>query len=150
MPAAYLTTPADVIKTRLQSEAKKGYSTYTGNVDAFRKILAEEGPKALFKGGLARVLRSSPQFGVTLVAYETLQTAFPYSALDKSVKKTAPTLLEQNEDITRVRARNALKVGPRNGSSRLAIHSLTFPPPSSRGQILLDVHENIAVTKKGP
>lgn len=48
-------------------------------MDAFRKISVEEGPKALFKGGLARVLRSSPQFGVTLVAYETLQTTFPVS-----------------------------------------------------------------------
>lgn len=87
MPAAYLTTPADVIKTRLQSEAKKGHTTYTGNIDAFTKIVAEEGPRAMFKGGLARVLRSSPQFGVTLVAYETLQTAFPvclYSFLNSS------------------------------------------------------------------
>ena len=33
----------------------------------------EEGFKALFKGGPARVLRSSPQFGFTLVAYEYLQ-----------------------------------------------------------------------------
>jgi len=40
MPAAYLTTPADVIKTRLQSEARKGESTYKGVVDAFRKIRA--------------------------------------------------------------------------------------------------------------
>jgi solute carrier family 25 aspartate/glutamate transporter 12/13 len=80
MPAAYLTTPADVIKTRLQSEAKKGYTTYSGNVDAFTKIVAEEGARALFKGGIARVLRSSPQFGVTLVAYETLQAKFPVSS----------------------------------------------------------------------
>lgn len=32
----------------------------------------EEGFKAFFKGGPARVLRSSPQFGFTLVAYEYL------------------------------------------------------------------------------
>ncbi len=38
MPAAYLTTPADVIKTRLQSEAKKGETHYKGVTDAFRKI----------------------------------------------------------------------------------------------------------------
>lgn len=73
MPAAYLVTPADVIKTRLQVQAKKGQQTYNGIGDAFRKILKEEGPKAFFKGGLARILRSSPQFGVTLAAYEALQ-----------------------------------------------------------------------------
>ena len=70
MPSAYLTTPADVVKTRLQSEARKGDTHYKGVLDAFRKIPAEEGFGALFKGGPARVLRSSPQFGVTLVAYE--------------------------------------------------------------------------------
>ena len=32
----------------------------------------EEGFKAFFKGGPARILRSSPQFGFTLVAYEYL------------------------------------------------------------------------------
>lgn len=66
MPSAYLTTPADVVKTRLQTEARKGETHYKGLLDALRKIPAEEGFGALFKGGLARVLRSSPQFGVTL------------------------------------------------------------------------------------
>jgi hypothetical protein len=32
----------------------------------------EEGFAALFKGGPARVIRSSPQFGFTLLAYEYL------------------------------------------------------------------------------
>lgn len=50
-----------MIKTRLQSEARKGESHYNGMRDCFTKILTEEGPRALFKGGLARVLRSSPQ-----------------------------------------------------------------------------------------
>jgi solute carrier family 25 aspartate/glutamate transporter 12/13 len=61
-----------VVKTRLQVEAKKGESNYKGLFDAFRKILREEGPRALFKGGPARVIRSSPQFGFTLLAYEQL------------------------------------------------------------------------------
>lgn len=51
MPAAYLVTPADVIKTRLQVASRKGESTYNGIRDAFKKILKEEGPKAFFKGG---------------------------------------------------------------------------------------------------
>lgn len=50
MPAASLVTPADVIKTRLQVAARAGQTTYTGVMDCFRKILREEGPKALWKG----------------------------------------------------------------------------------------------------
>lgn len=38
----------------------------------------EEGFKALFKGGPARILRSSPQFGFTLVAYEYLHKVRKY------------------------------------------------------------------------
>lgn len=73
IPAASLTTPADVIKTRLQVEARRGQQTYSGIVDCFWKILRTEGPRAFAKGALARVFRSSPQFGVTLLTYEALQ-----------------------------------------------------------------------------
>ncbi|XP_058064276.1 calcium-binding mitochondrial carrier protein Aralar1 isoform X1 [Anopheles bellator] len=73
IPAASLVTPADVIKTRLQVVARTGQTTYTGVMDAVRKIMAEEGPRAFWKGTVARVFRSSPQFGVTLVTYELLQ-----------------------------------------------------------------------------
>ncbi len=77
MPAAYLTTPCDVIKTRLQVEARKGETKYTSLRHCARTIWAEEGFRAFFKGGPARVLRSSPQFGFTLAAYEVLQTLLP-------------------------------------------------------------------------
>ncbi|KAJ3065055.1 mitochondrial aspartate-glutamate transporter agc1 [Podochytrium sp. JEL0797] len=73
IPAAYLVTPADVIKTRLQVAARSGDTVYNGLMDAGRKIYAEEGPRAFFKGGVARVLRSSPQFGVTLASFEVIQ-----------------------------------------------------------------------------
>jgi solute carrier family 25 aspartate/glutamate transporter 12/13 len=36
----------------------------------------EEGPKAFWKGTAARICRSSPQFGVTLLTYELLQRIF--------------------------------------------------------------------------
>lgn len=73
MPAAYLTTPCDVIKTRLQVEARKGEATYTGLRHAAKTIYQQEGFKAFFKGGPARIMRSSPQFGFTLAGYEVLQ-----------------------------------------------------------------------------
>jgi len=80
-PAAFLTTPADVIKTRLQVREKTDGSTnYKGLFDCGRKVAQEEGFRALFKGGPLRVMRSSPQFGVTLLAYEQLQSfGRPYS-----------------------------------------------------------------------
>lgn len=42
----------------------------------------EEGFKALFKGGPARIIRSSPQFGFTLVAYEYLHKVRFYRTFD--------------------------------------------------------------------
>ncbi|RUS72268.1 hypothetical protein EGW08_019969 [Elysia chlorotica] len=76
MPAAFFPTPADVIKTRLQVAARSGQTSYNGVIDCARKIYAEEGFGAFWKGGPARVFRSSPQFGVTLLTYELLQRAF--------------------------------------------------------------------------
>ncbi|XP_059174413.1 electrogenic aspartate/glutamate antiporter SLC25A13, mitochondrial-like isoform X3 [Physella acuta] len=76
MPAAFLPTPADVIKTRLQVAARKGQTTYKGVIDCAKKIYAEEGMGAFWKGAPARVFRSSPQFGVTLLTYELLQRVF--------------------------------------------------------------------------
>lgn len=50
VPAASLVTPADVIKTRLQVVARSGQTTYNGVWDATKKIMAEEGPRAFWKG----------------------------------------------------------------------------------------------------
>ncbi|CAD6971979.1 unnamed protein product, partial [Tilletia controversa] len=111
MPAAFLTTPADVIKTRLQVEARKGQSSYKGITDCAVKIMKEEGFKAFYKGSMARVLRSSPQFGATLVAYEYLQTLLPYPFSAKTDGDKA-TLRHGDarpwEDPARQHARTAL------------------------------------------
>ncbi|KAG7767291.1 hypothetical protein KL946_001390 [Ogataea haglerorum] len=77
MPAAYFTTPCDVIKTRLQVESRPGEKAYKNIADAFTRILKEEGFSALFKGGIARICRSSPQFGFTLASYELFQSWIP-------------------------------------------------------------------------
>ncbi|KAE8233509.1 hypothetical protein CF326_g1446 [Tilletia indica] len=110
MPAAFLTTPADVIKTRLQVEARKGQSSYKGITDCAVKIMKEEGFKAFYKGSMARVLRSSPQFGATLVAYEYLQALLPYPFSAKS--GDSATLRHGDarpwEDPARQHARTAL------------------------------------------
>jgi hypothetical protein len=78
--AAASTTPADVIKTRLQVVTREGELAYSGISDCVIKILKHEGPSAFFKGSGMRVFRSSPQFGITLLAYEKLASFFALSA----------------------------------------------------------------------
>ena len=122
MPAAYLTTPCDVIKTRLQVEARKGETKYTSLRHCAATIYKEEGFKAFFKGGPARVLRSSPQFAFTLAAYEVLQNAFPYPGSAKSGEASdlkasvsgriepGLGLPEAKAPLPYLRSRNALKI----------------------------------------
>lgn len=115
MPAAYLTTPCDVIKTRLQVEARKGDTSYTGVRDAATKVFREEGFGAFFKGGAARVLRSSPQFGFTLAGYELLQGLLPLPGEEKEhgprgSLEPAAGLQEAKAPLPYLRSRNALKI----------------------------------------
>ncbi|KAI0471614.1 calcium-binding mitochondrial carrier protein Aralar1 [Xylariaceae sp. FL0804] len=116
MPAAYLTTPCDVIKTRLQVEARKGDTNYTGLRHCAQTILKEEGFKAFFKGGPARILRSSPQFGFTLASYEVLQSLLPFPGKEKAehvhtgVAEVVSTIKERDVASPHARSRNALKI----------------------------------------
>ncbi len=117
MPAAYLTTPCDVIKTRLQVEARKGESSYTSLRHCAKTVWKEEGFKAFFKGGPARILRSSPQFGFTLAAYEVLQGLLPLPGGEKKdqaphmgVAVSSAGLPGQEGPLSYLRSRNALKI----------------------------------------
>lgn len=118
MPAAYFTTPCDVIKTRLQVEARKGEQIYNGLVDCARKVWRDEGFKAFFKGGPARIFRSSPQFGFTLAAYEVLGKLLPYPGGEEAEAKKTLTrriepgvgLREATAPLPYLRSRNALKI----------------------------------------
>ncbi|KAJ7631241.1 mitochondrial carrier domain-containing protein [Roridomyces roridus] len=99
---------ADVVKTRLQVEARKGQTHYKGLQDAFVQICRPRGGvRALFKGGPARVIRSSPQFAFTLMSYEMFKKMYPWDAKPPQVE-TALTL--RPDDMSKVRARNALKI----------------------------------------
>lgn len=112
MPAAYLTTPCDVIKTRLQVETRKGETSYTSLRHCAKTILKEEGFMAFFKGGPARIMRSSPQFGFTLAAYEMLQNTFPMpgTAQEVSPNVQSESLTSATAPLPYLRSRNALKL----------------------------------------
>ncbi|KAF7712213.1 Mitochondrial carrier protein, calcium-binding [Penicillium ucsense] len=114
MPAAYLTTPCDVIKTRLQVEARKGETKYTGLRHCATTVWKEEGLKAFFKGGPARILRSSPQFGFTLAAYEVLQKLLPMPGSEEvspsGQVEPGVGLQGAKAPLPYLRSRNALKL----------------------------------------
>lgn len=116
MPAAYLTTPCDVIKTRLQVEARKGDTKYTSLRHCASTVYKEEGFRAFFKGGPARVLRSSPQFGFTLAGYEVLQKLLPMPGSHSEGPSVgghagpAVGLQEAKVPLPYLRSRNALKI----------------------------------------
>lgn len=71
--SSFLTTPLDVIKTKLMTQ-RDGY--YKGPVDTFRKIIAEEGPAALFKGVKHRVLPLSFTGTIYFTVYEQARNVF--------------------------------------------------------------------------
>lgn len=112
MPAAYFTTPADVIKTRLQVEARKGQTHYRNIHHAATTIWREEGLRAFFKGGPARIMRSSPQFGCTLAAYEFLQRLLPMPGHEQERVEKTGTVEERTASAPMhyLRSRNALKI----------------------------------------
>jgi solute carrier family 25 aspartate/glutamate transporter 12/13 len=116
MPAAYLTTPCDVIKTRLQVEARKGETAYLSLRHCAATIWKTEGFKAFFKGGPARIMRSSPQFGFTLAGYEVLQKLLPLPGTEKTeaphmgIASVSGALSGQSGPLSYLRSRNALKI----------------------------------------
>jgi solute carrier family 25 aspartate/glutamate transporter 12/13 len=77
IPSAVLTTPLDVVKTRLQAQAEGDASgaRYAGAADCAARTVAEEGWGALMSGAGTRVARLSPQLGITLALYEILDPA---------------------------------------------------------------------------
>eukprot|EP00761_Pharyngomonas_kirbyi_P007972 gb/GECH01007983.1/.p1 GENE.gb/GECH01007983.1/~~gb/GECH01007983.1/.p1 ORF type:complete len:301 (+),score=66.05 gb/GECH01007983.1/:1-903(+) len=68
MFSSWLVTPADAIKTRLQTVDASTRSV----PECFRQVVKQEGYRGLFRGGTARLAIRGPQFGITLLAYDML------------------------------------------------------------------------------
>jgi solute carrier family 25 aspartate/glutamate transporter 12/13 len=71
IPSAFLCTPTDVIKTRMQTLRHNNINVKM--ILTIKTIYQNEGFTAFFKGSGWRVFRSSPQFGITLFVYEYLK-----------------------------------------------------------------------------
>ena len=68
-----ITMPFDVIKTRMQGLEAKNYN---GTFDCVRKVLANEGVGALYKGLAARLGRAVPGQGIIFASYEVFSQGF--------------------------------------------------------------------------
>jgi solute carrier family 25 aspartate/glutamate transporter 12/13 len=64
----------DMVKTRVQDLTTSGGEQEANPLECLKGILKQEGWRALFTGGWARVARSAPQFGVTLLVYDSLNS----------------------------------------------------------------------------
>eukprot|EP00871_Galdieria_phlegrea_P002994 jgi/Galph1/3696/GphlegSOOS_G2363.1 len=68
--AAVIMTPVDVVKTRLMTQRISDAVQYKGIYTTLQRILVEEGPGALFKGVVPRVMFLAPLAAITLSLYE--------------------------------------------------------------------------------
>lgn len=71
--AAAASTPADVVKTRMQAESPAGTPGPGGSaLQTTRDILQKEGPMALTKGMTPRVVLIAPLFGIAMAVFEVM------------------------------------------------------------------------------
>lgn len=67
--AAVVSTPFDVVKTRLQAATSSEGSRFSGVWHTGRQIYSQEGLRGLMKGGLCRVMILAPMFGILEMVY---------------------------------------------------------------------------------
>uniref|UniRef100_A0A7S2T7G4 Uncharacterized protein n=1 Tax=Chloropicon roscoffensis TaxID=1461544 RepID=A0A7S2T7G4_9CHLO len=67
--AATCCFPLDTVRRRMQMKG----STYSGQVDALRKIWRGEGYRGFYRGWAANILKVIPQNSIRFVAYETMK-----------------------------------------------------------------------------
>lgn len=67
---AAATNPADVVKTRLMTQASGADRAYRGVAHCFRRIIAEEGVAGLAKGIVPRMAWIAPASAITLAVFE--------------------------------------------------------------------------------
>uniref|UniRef100_A0A3Q1IX10 Uncharacterized protein n=1 Tax=Anabas testudineus TaxID=64144 RepID=A0A3Q1IX10_ANATE len=69
--------PIDLVKVRLQGQTTA--DRYRGPIHCVAVILREEGPRGLFRGGLALALRDIPCYGLYFLPYEVTRKALTES-----------------------------------------------------------------------
>lgn len=73
--AAAISTPLDVVKTRLQTEGVTSNTKYrnTGVLSVLSQIIQEEGSQAIWRGLKPRILFHVPSAAICWGTYETMK-----------------------------------------------------------------------------
>lgn len=90
---AATTTPLDVIRTRMMSQASGSSALYKNAIDCVVKTVSREGPTALFKGIVPRCLLIGPSSAVFFLAYETTKSFFRRQQRGKEIAYVSKTPL---------------------------------------------------------
>jgi len=69
--------PPDVLKSRLQTAP---HGTYTGIGDVFKRLMRQEGPKALYKGVVPVMLRAFPANAACFLGFEVAMKSLNWVA----------------------------------------------------------------------
>ncbi|KAG0289021.1 hypothetical protein BGZ96_007314 [Linnemannia gamsii] len=83
--ATMLNTPFDVVKTRIQNQAKGSVLKYNWTLPGVAMVYREEGFRALYKGFVPKVLRLGPGGGILLVVFDTVSTLIRKHVLHENV-----------------------------------------------------------------
>ncbi|KAJ2078737.1 hypothetical protein H4R24_004266 [Coemansia sp. RSA 988] len=94
--SSVVTCPLDVVKTRLQYQGvlvekyqKSGYKPYKGTICTLQRIVAEEGPRGLYRGLAPMMMGYLPTWGIYFAAYESLKRELSAANAWLSVGPTA-------------------------------------------------------------
>ncbi|KAL6175429.1 hypothetical protein ACLB2K_052070 [Fragaria x ananassa] len=91
--SSFLTTPFDVIKTRLQVQGST--LRYNGWWDALRSIWITEGAKGMFRGSIPRVTWYIPASALTFMAVEFLRDHFKEGVSIDGVQEVASLTVDK-------------------------------------------------------
>lgn len=78
--AALFTTPFDVVKTRLQTQAPGSRGKYNGVLHALQEIAREEGLQGLYRGLPPRLAMYVSQGAIFFASYEFLRAVFSFES----------------------------------------------------------------------